>query len=294
MADMFTVPSKTMKDIIEFLDDNPISYTYPFANKIATLAGILPSTQTLIDFINHIGAQTARIELDLREAESLADRISDYDDMTPEESFKTMFGTLHPDFEYTLDDWIVRAATPSLRPAILAEMEDIVTGEPAAFIRAQQITQKIANAAQKMNLIEAADEGGAGSTAGKIMSQSMQPAIKAALQSAKSALNALQQVAEFGTALPPPGVEFKNYLEKAMGEVQSALQSGDPLKMVNGALQIGKDILPAGIVSQITTNFPEFQQTLDKVSNVIKEADGVVSQTQRAINAVKDDIAKGL
>ena len=284
-GDMFTIPASAMRDIIESLDANPISYSYPHQAAIGDLATTLPSSQSSFDFINYVGEKSQNLFGVLKEAESLSERIADYDGVTPAQTMASMVGSLLPEFAATFSDWKKRSLDAANHPAIYSEMAAIVINEPAAFERARTITAKIA---ETMAVIRAADNSD--SKPGAVPMPAMAGGAPAAIQKAIKTLAALQQIAEFGTSMPPPGQEFKKYLEDLTSSIESAISSG-AIKMVDGALKMVRDgietVLPSGIVDAYKTLSPEARALIDKVSNIVNSVDTSISEAQRAINKLK-------
>lgn len=310
MSGMFSINARLMRELIEYTDANPIHYTYPFALELAELAGIMGQAENLgpefTVFVNHIAQQTSRVSVDVRNAEYLAEKIAEYDESDQDTVFKSMFGCLHPDFKKQIEAWKTLATNFGNHTDIYDQMQHIRTSEPAAYNRAVTISKKIAELSRLMKIVDAENKHlvkgstnvDSGTTtgmsiAGKIMDSTLSSNIRNAFLSTQNVINDLQKEANFGFGGELPGGEFKKFIEKAIGEVKSALEGG-AAKLVNGALEITdlqgvSDKFPAGIVEQMQTLFPDFKDTLGKIEGVVNEPTSVVSQSQRIIDSLKKE-----
>ena len=291
---MFRVPASAMKDISEYLINNPVQFIYPHLNDLAIIGALLtapqgapPIDQRYLDFVNYVNGVAGASNFDaiLIRIEALAATIAEYDDISEDEAFDTMLGSFTPEFSATMTKWKEMAQDQEYE-TLYSEMAAIAASEPATISRAETIKEKIAEARRMMNTLDEENTG----KASQITQNSMVDSAKQAIQTAQKALQGLQQLADWGFAADTPGQEFRKYLEGVTKDLQKAVDGG-LAKLTNGALDLGGGLkIPAGIVDSMKTAFPEVGQVLNKISNVTNTIDQTASKARQAIDAVKKNI----
>lgn len=300
---MFEIPISAMKPIIEYMRDHPMELTYPNLTELIPLTTYLPSDTRFNDFVNHVNFLTANIDVIVRGAENLAPMAAQYwsDDnnqYSDYDALEMMVGTMLPEFKLVLKGWYDTAVEiheqalednvdPDYSP-ILDAMASKVVSENNYYEDANTISQKRAEAMRHIRSMEN------NSVTGNVMQSAMGSGMQNALKTAQQAISALKQIAEFGSAMEAPGQEFGAYLKGIKDQLQKIVEGGaGAASLVNGVLKIASDGLnqsiPAGIVNNLKTSFPEVQKSLDQISNTVKQVDQSISQAQRAINSIRDN-----
>lgn len=310
---MFEVNMQAIKEQLEYLRTSPLTYNYPHQSALDSLFTALPASQIKLDFLNHLNSRLADLSGFLNQVESLSEKVASYDGVSIDEVRTSLAGSFEEEFASAIMGWQVAAQNPSNHASILTAIDTVRQNEIAAFNRAQEISNTLMTAMAAINTL------GSNSPASKILNNAIPPTIKNVINQAQSVLSTIQALADFGFSLPPPGQEFQKYLKDAMGQVQSALQSG-AAKIVDGAITMVVDgveeILPVNIVNAMITADETFKEVLNKlpvatlasasgvddivlkvekalnVENTIKDIDSAVYNSAKSIQDVIDRVTQ--